>query len=52
MTEKADYLKAFDAAVLYFASGDWIAALPDLKKIPIDGKAHSIRQVCAQVMNP
>jgi hypothetical protein len=49
MAEKADYLRAFDAAVEYFASGGWIASLPDLKKIPIDGKPYSIRQVCALV---
>jgi hypothetical protein len=49
MAEKADYLRAFDAAVEYFASGDWIASLPDLKKISIDGKPYSIRQVCALV---
>ena len=33
----------------YFVSGDWIATLPDLKRIAIDGKPHSIRQVCALV---
>jgi hypothetical protein len=49
MAEKADYLKAFDAAVEYFASGAWIAALPDLRRIAIDGRPHSIRQVCALV---
>jgi hypothetical protein len=49
MAEKADYLKAFDAAVEYFASGDWISALPDLKKISIDGKPHWISQECALV---
>jgi hypothetical protein len=49
MAEKADYLRAFDAAVEYFASGDWIATLPDLRRIVIDGKPHSIRQVCALV---
>jgi hypothetical protein len=49
MAERADYLKAFDAAVEYFAAGDWIATLPDLKKIPIEGKPYSIRQVCALV---
>jgi hypothetical protein len=49
MAEKSDYLKAFDAAVLYFASGDWSTALPDLKRIAVDGKPHSIRQVCALV---
>jgi hypothetical protein len=49
MAEKSDYLNAFDAAVEYFASGHWIATLPDLKRITIDGKSHSIRQVCALV---
>ena len=49
MAEKSDYLNAFDAAVRYFASGHWIATLPDLKRITIDGKPHSIRQVCTLV---
>jgi hypothetical protein len=49
MAEKADYLRAFDAAVEYFASGAWIAALPDLRRISIHGRPHSIRQVCALV---
>jgi hypothetical protein len=49
MAEKSDYLNAFDAAVRYFASGDWNATLPDLRRITIDGKPHSIRQVCALV---
>jgi hypothetical protein len=49
MAEKSDYLNALDAAVRYFASGEWIATLPDLKRITIDGKPHSIRQVCGLV---
>ena len=49
MAEKSDYLRAFDAAVEYFVSGHWIATLPDLKRITIDGKPHSIRQVCTLV---
>jgi hypothetical protein len=32
MAERADYLRAFDAAVEYFASGHWVAALLDLKE--------------------
>jgi hypothetical protein len=50
MAEKADYLRAFDAAVEYFASGDWVASLPDLRKINTRGTPHSIRQVCALVV--
>jgi hypothetical protein len=49
MAEKAEYLRAFDEAVEYFDSGDWSATLPDLRRITVDGKPHSIRQVCALV---
>ena len=48
MAEKADYLRAFDGAVRYFAS-DWDAAHPEVKRIPIGDKPHSIREVCALV---
>ena len=48
MAEKADYLKAFDEAVLYFNS-DWSPALPDQRAITVDRTLRSIREVCAFV---
>jgi hypothetical protein len=49
MTDKAEFLNAFNEAVGFFAL-DWDAASPEEERIPLDGKYHSIRAVCTLVL--